>query len=148
MPSCIKKEKIGPNGFRDYQLRDRFGNMTELVIYPKVYCLSGSVSLECSSFTVVHHWPLKVVARRFFIAINPDYRVGLIEKRYNRRDTSVIQLLLDPFIFSPRPFDYGALLHALQQSLDSIGYTIISDYQSSLQLRVAEGIHLPELCPE
>jgi hypothetical protein len=113
--------------------------VTELIIHSKVYRLPGSVSSECSRFTVIHYWTLEVIARRFFIAVNPDYRVGLIKKGYNRRDTNVIQLLLDPFIFSPRPFGYGSLLHALQQSFDSIGYTIISDYQPSLQLRVPEG---------
>jgi hypothetical protein len=67
-----QEEKIGPDGFRYYQLRDRFGDMTELVIRPKVYRLSGPVSSECSSFTVVHYWSLKVIARRFFIAIDLD----------------------------------------------------------------------------
>jgi hypothetical protein len=50
-----QEKKIGPDGFRYYQLRDRFGDMTELIIHPKVYCLSGSVPSECSSFVVVHY---------------------------------------------------------------------------------------------
>jgi hypothetical protein len=123
-----KEEKIGPDESRYYQLRDRFGDMTELVVHLKVYRLSGPVSSECSSFTVVHYCLLKVIARRFFIAINLDYRVRLVKKRYKWRDASVIQLLMDPLVFGPRPFGYDTLLHTLQQSLDLISYAIISDY--------------------
>jgi hypothetical protein len=53
-----KKEKIGPDRLRYYQLRDRFGNMTELVVHPKVNRLSGPVSSECSNLAVVHHGSL------------------------------------------------------------------------------------------
>jgi hypothetical protein len=57
-----QEEKIGSNGLRNYQLRDRFGDVTELIIYSKVYCLSGPVSSECSSFTDIHYCPLEVIA--------------------------------------------------------------------------------------